>query len=301
MKGNIGDRIKINSYASLFGETDDAVIEVGLDELYNFPDHPFQVKDDADMDALEKSITESGILNPLIIRARDGGGYEIVSGHRRRHAAERCGLKKVPAILRKISDPEAVVLMVDSNLHRERILPSEKAFSYKMKYDALARTQGRPKKEGHDVPDFQGMKTSEIIAKDAGESYKQIERYIKLTDLVPGLLAMVDEERIPIMGGYAISYIDAEKQELLLELLRELGKKLTVSDAKKIRTLAESGGWSKKALKLILTGTEKEKFEKREIRLSEKDLIEYFPENVTEETIMATIKKLLGEWKRRTG
>lgn len=208
-----GGNISLTSYDDIF-ETDESRAESQLERVQNisisklvpFKDHPFKVVDDEAMLRTTESIAQYGVLTPLIARPLEDGGYEIISGHRRAHAAEMAGLAEVPVLVRDMDDDAATVLMVDSNLQRESILPSERAFAYKMKKDAMERTLGRPKKEGQVVSNFMGKKTSEVIAEGTGESYKQVERYIRLTNLIPELLDMVDQKQISFNPAVELSY-----------------------------------------------------------------------------------------------
>ena len=171
------------------------VQQIPIGELFPFKDHPFKVLDDESMQRTVESVEQYGVLSPLIARPRPEGGYEIISGHRRQHAAQLAGLDALPVIVRNMDDDAAVLLMVDSNLQRENILPSERAFAYKMKLEAIERTVGRPKNVGQVVPDYFGKRSTEIVAEGTGESYKQVQRFIRLTNLIPELLDMVDEKK----------------------------------------------------------------------------------------------------------
>ena len=174
------------------------VQQIPIGELFPFKNHPFKVLDDESMQRTVESVEQYGVLSPLIARPRPEGGYEIISGHRRQHAAQLAGLDTLPVIVRNMDDDAAVLLMVDSNLQRETILPSERAFAYKMKLEAIERTAGRPKNVGQVVPDYFGKRSTEVVAEGTGESYKQVQRFIRLTNLVPELLDMVDEKKIGI-------------------------------------------------------------------------------------------------------
>ena len=221
-----GGNISLTSYDDIF-ETDESradsqlerVQNISISELVPFKDHPFKVVDDEAMLRTTESIAQYGVLTPLIARPLEGGGYEIISGHRRAHAAELAGLTEVPVLVRQMDDDAATVLMVDSNLQRENILPSERAYAYKMKKDAMERTLGRPKKEGQVVSNYAGKKTSEVIAEGTGESYKQVERYIRLTNLIPELLEMVDQKQISFNPAVELSYLAPEEQEIFMQAM----------------------------------------------------------------------------------
>ena len=221
-----GGNISLTSYDDIF-ETDESRAEsqlervqnISISELVPFKDHPFKVVDDEAMLRTTESIAQYGVLTPLIARPLENGGYEIISGHRRAHAAEMAGLTEVPVLVRQMDDDAATVLMVDSNLQRENILPSERAYAYKMKKDAMERTLGRPKKEGQVVSNYAGKKTSEVIAEGTGESYKQVERYIRLTNLIPELLEMVDQKQISFNPAVELSYLAPEEQEIFMQAM----------------------------------------------------------------------------------
>ena len=190
------------------------VQQIPIGELFPFKNHPFKVLDDESMQRTVESVEQYGVLSPLIARPRPEGGYEIISGHRRQHAAQLAGLDALPVIVRQMDDDAAVLLMVDSNLQRENILPSERAFAYKMKLEAIERTVGRPKNVGQVVPDYFGKRSTEIVAEGTGESYKQVQRFIRLTNLIPELLDMVDEKKIAFNPAVELSYLDESQQPL---------------------------------------------------------------------------------------
>ena len=202
-------------------EQREQVQQIPIDALHPFTNHPFKVLDDEAMTRTVESIAQYGVLAPLIARPRpDGDGYEIISGHRRQYAAQLAGLETLPVIVRQMDDDAAVLLMVDSNLQRENILPSERAFAYKMKLEAIERTVGRPKNVGQVVPHFFGKRSTEVVAEGTGESYKQIQRFIRLTNLIPELLDMVDEKKIAFNPAVELSYLDESQQRDFLEAIR---------------------------------------------------------------------------------
>ncbi len=196
------------------------VQQIPIGELFPFKNHPFKVLDDESMQRTVESVEQYGVLSPLIARPRPEGGYEIISGHRRQHAAQLAGLDTLPVIVRQMDDDAAVLLMVDSNLQRENILPSERAFAYKMKLEAIERTVGRPKNVGQVVPDYFGKRSTEIVAEGTGESYKQVQRFIRLTNLIPELLDMVDEKKIAFNPAVELSYLDESQQRDFLEAMK---------------------------------------------------------------------------------
>ena len=206
------------------------VQQIPIGELFPFKNHPFKVLDDESMQRTVESVEQYGVLSPLIARPRPEGGYEIISGHRRQHAAQLAGLDTLPVIVRQMDDDAAVLLMVDSNLQRENILPSERAFAYKMKLEAIERTVGRPKNVGQVVPDYFGKRSTEIVAEGTGESYKQVQRFIRLTNLVPELLDMVDEKKIAFNPAVELSYLDTNQQRDFLEAMQDTQNELHINE-----------------------------------------------------------------------
>jgi len=241
-KKGLPERSKPKKLCNLFDIDEDAgqVVEVELSELHGFRNHPFKVLDDEKMEQMIESVRENGIIHPGLARPRDQGGYELISGHRRKHAAEAAGLETMPMVIRDLTDDEAIVVMVDANLQREEIQPSEKAFAYKMKLEAIDRKMGRPKK-GQVVPEFQGMKSTEIVAEGTGESYKQIQRYIRLTELIPDLLDMTDQKKLKLNPAVELSYITEDEQKALLEEIREGSPIPSLYQAKQIKRLQPQG------------------------------------------------------------
>ena len=220
-------------------DTGEKIVEIELERLRSFTNHPFKVQADSQMIELQDSIKKYGILNPLIVRPRPEGVYEIISGHRRKYAAERLGYRKVPVIIRAMKDDEAVVSMVDSNLQRERISPSEKAFAYKMKYDAIKRKTGR-RKCGQ-VDHHSGKKTLEVIGEEGGDSPKQVQRYIKITELIPELLEKVDDGSMGFTPAVQISYLKKKEQEEMLEAMDFAQCTPSLSQAIRIKKLSTEG------------------------------------------------------------
>ena len=220
------------------GKTDGKVVEIAIDQLHSFHSHPFRVLDDEKMQETVESVREHGIISPLLVRPGKESGYEIISGHRRKRACELLGLKTVPCFIRKMTDEEATVAMVDSNIQREELLYSEKAYAYKMKLDAIDRVKGRPKKEGQVVPDYLGKKSTEVAAEGSGESYKQVERYIRLTFLIKSLLDYVDEKHIAFGAGVELSYLEPEVQEVLYWTMQRLCVFPNLAQARKLKELS---------------------------------------------------------------
>ena len=300
-KRTLPDRVQLKGLDSLFGidqEQTGQVLDVPIGELFPFQNHPFKVLDDEKMAQTVESVRENGILVPIMVRNRPEGGYEVISGHRRRHAAEIVGLKTVPVIIRDLTDDEAVIAMVDANLQREEILPSEKAFAFKMKLQAVSRVKGRPKKEGQVVPNFQGMKSTEVVAEGTGESYKQIQRYIRLTELLPDLLDMVDNKKIKFNPAVELSYITPNEQFLLLEVIKEDGVVPSLSQAQQIKKLSQEKKCTKEALHALLAVAS---IKERNIVIKHEVIMQYFPADVSDAEVESLIVRLLSEYRKKHG
>ena len=299
-----GGNISLTSYDDIF-ETDESRAEsqlervqnISISELVPFKDHPFKVVDDEAMLRTTESIAQYGVLTPLIARPLEDGGYEIISGHRRAHAAEMAGLAEVPVLVRDMDDDAATVLMVDSNLQRESILPSERAFAYKMKKDAMERTLGRPKKEGQVVSNFMGKKTSEVIAEGTGESYKQVERYIRLTNLIPELLDMVDQKQISFNPAVELSYLAPEEQEIFMQAMDEVQAAPSLSQAQRLKKLAQEGVFTMDSAREIMNEVKKGDLER--VTFRNEQLRKYFPRSYTAQQMQDTIIKLLDQWQKK--
>ena len=299
-----GGNISLTSYDDIF-ETDESRAEsqlervqnISISELVPFKDHPFKVVDDEAMLRTMESIAQYGVLTPLIARPLEAGGYEIISGHRRAHAAELAGLTEVPVLVRQMDDDAATVLMVDSNLQRENILPSERAYAYKMKKDAMERTLGRPKKEGQVVSNYAGKKTSEVIAEGTGESYKQVERYIRLTNLIPELLEMVDQKQISFNPAVELSYLAPEEQEIFMQAMEEVQASPSLSQAQRLKKLAQEGDFTMDAAREIMNEVKKGDLER--VTFRNEQLRKYFPRSYTTQQMQDTIIKLLDQWQKK--
>ena len=279
-------------------EQREQVQQIPIDELHPFTNHPFKVLDDEAMTRTVESIAQYGVLAPLIARPRpDGDGYEIISGHRRQYAAKLAGLDTLPVIVRQMSDDAAVILMVDSNLQRENILPSERAFAYKMKLEAIERTVGRPKNVGQVVPDYFGKRSTEVVAEGTGESYKQIQRFIRLTNLVPELLDMVDEKKISFNPAVELSYLDTNQQRDFLEAMQDTQNAPSLSQAQRLKKLAQEGHFSYDVAFAVM-GEEK-KGELDKVVIKNDTLRKYFPRSYTPKQMEDTIIKLLEQWQRK--
>ena len=279
-------------------EQREQVQQIPIDALRPFTNHRFKVLDDEAMTRTVESIAQYGVLAPLIARPRpDGDGYEIISGHRRQYAAKLAGLDTLPVIVRQMSDDAAVILMVDSNLQRENILPSERAFAYKMKLEAIERTVGRPKNVGQVVPDYFGKRSTEVVAEGTGESYKQIQRFIRLTNLVPELLDMVDEKKISFNPAVELSYLDTNQQRDFLEAMQDTQNAPSLSQAQRLKKLAQEGHFSYDVAFAVM-GEEK-KGELDKVVIKNDTLRKYFPRSYTPKQMEDTIIKLLEQWQRK--
>jgi len=280
-------------------ESCEKVVRIPLAELHPFPNHPFHVRDDEAMQNTVDSIKEYGVLTPGIVRPREDGGYEIVAGHRRKHGSELAGLSDMPCIVREMDDDTATILMVDSNIQREDILPSERAQAYKMKAEALNRKLGRPAKEneGQVVPTFRGKKTSEIIGEQVGENYKQVERYMRLTELQPKLQQMVDDKKIAMTPAVELSYLKPEEQQMLLTAIDSEQATPSLSQAQRMKKLSQAGKLNDDTMLDIMM--EQKKPEKCELTFSGDVLRKYFPRSYTPQRMQETIIKLLEAWVKK--
>ena len=272
------------------------VQQIPIGELFSFKNHPFKVLDDESMQRTVESVEQYGVLSPLIARPRPEGGYEIISGHRRQHAAQLAGLDTLPVIVRQMSDDAAVILMVDSNLQREHILPSERALAYKMKLDAMRRTSGRPSKENVSQIGTQ-KRSDQIMAEELGESRNQIQRFIRLTNLVPELLDMVDEKKIAFNPAVELSYLDESQQRDFLEAMEDTQNAPSLSQAQQLKKMAQQGEFSyEKAFDVM--GQEK-KSEKDTVTIKNETLRKYFPRSYTPKQMEEKIIQLLDAWQRK--
>ena len=273
------------------------VQQIPIGELFPFKNHPFKVLDDESMQRTVESVEQYGVLSPLIARPRPEGGYEIISGHRRQHAAQLAGLDALPVIVRQMDDDAAVLLMVDSNLQRENILPSERAFAYKMKLEAIERTVGRPKNVGQVVPNFSGKRSTEIIAEKAGESYKQVQRFIRLTALIPDLLNLVDEKKVAFNPAVELSYLKTEEQVLLLDAMESEQTTPSLSQAQRLKKFSQEGKLSVDVMRAIMSEEKKPEMDK--VIFTNAKLRQYFPKSYTPQQMENTILRLLEQWQRK--
>ena len=278
-------------------EQREQVQQIPIDELHPFTNHPFKVLDDEAMTRTVESIAQYGVLAPLIARPRpDGNGYEIISGHRRQYAAKLAGLDTLPVIVRQMSDDAAVILMVDSNLQREHILPSERALAYKMKLDAMRRTSGRPSKENVSQIGTQ-KRSDQIMAEELGESRNQIQRFIRLTNLVPELLDMVDEKKISFNPAVELSYLDESQQRDFLEAMNDTQNAPSLSQAQRLKKLAQEGHFSYDVAFAVMGEEKKDELDK--VVIKNDTLRKYFPRSYTPKQMEDTIIKLLDQWQRK--
>ena len=277
-------------------EQREQVQQIPIDELHPFTNHPFKVLDDEAMTRTVESIAQYGVLAPLIARPRpDGNGYEIISGHRRQHAAQLAGLETLPVIVRNMDDDAAVLLMVDSNLQRESILPSERAFAYKMKLEALKNQGARSDLTSSQV----GMKLQalDIVGQEAGDSRNQVHRFIRLTSLIPELLDMVDEKKIAFNPAVELSYLDESQQRDFLEAMNDTQNAPSLSQAQRLKKLAQEGHFSYDVAFAVMGEEKKDELDK--VVIKNDTLRKYFPRSYTPKQMEDTIIKLLEQWQRK--
>ena len=300
-----GANMSLQSYDDIF-ETDESradaqlerVRKIPISELVPFKDHPFKVVDDEAMLRTTESIAQFGVLTPLIARPLEDGGYEIISGHRRAHAAEAAGLTEVPVIVRDMDDDAATVLMVDSNLQRENILPSERAKAYKMKMEAIGRQGERTDltcgQVGHKSP---GIKTRDILADQTGDSARNVQRFIRLTNLIPELLDMVDQKQISFNPAVELSYLTPEEQQHVIEAMDFTQAAPSLSQAQRLKKLSQEGGCSLEDMQDILGEIKKGDLER--VAFKSEQLRKYFPKSYTPKQMSDTIIKLLEQWQKK--
>ena len=283
----------------------EVIVQVPLSKLHDFPNHPFKVRDDEAMQETTESIRQYGVLVPAIVRPREGG-YEIIAGHRRRHGSELAGLSAMPCIVRQMDDDTATILMVDSNIQRENILPSERAQAYKMKLEAIRRKAGRPAKAeeidtsengGQNGHDLRGIKSRELLAENSDDSARTIQRYIRLTELSPELQQMVDEKKIGMTPAVEISYLKPEEQQMLLTAIDSEQATPSLSQAQRMKKLSRDGKLNDDTMLDIMM--EQKKPEGYNVVLSADKLRKYFPRSYTPQKMEETILKLLDAWLRK--
>ena len=274
------------------------VQQIPIGELFPFKNHPFKVLDDESMQRTVESVEQYGVLSPLIARPRPEGGYEIISGHRRQHAAQLAGLDALPVIVRNMDDDAAVLLMVDSNLQRENILPSERAFAYKMKLEALknqgARSDLTCGQFGHKL---NGAKARDIVADESGDNARNVQRFIRLTSLIPELLDMVDEKKIAFNPAVELSYLDESQQRDFLEAMNDTQNAPSLSQAQRLKKLAQEGHFSYDVAFAVMGEEKKDELDK--VVIKNDTLRKYFPRSYTPKQMEDTIIKLLEQWQRK--
>ena len=295
-----GANISLTSYDDIFtteeSRQSEQIQQIPIADLHPFKDHPFKVMDDEAMQRTVESVAQFGVLAPLVVRPREEGGYEIISGHRRQHAAELAGLKTLPVIVRNMDDDQAVIQMVDSNLQRESILPSERAFAYKMKLEAIKKQGARSDLTSGQI--VQKSKLSiEKVAEDAGEGYKTVQRFIRLTNLIPELLDLVDQKKISFNPAVELSYLTASEQRDFFEAMQDTQNVPSLSQAQRIKKLSQAGKCSYDAIYDIM-GEEK-KAEMDRVTIKNDVLRKYFPKSYTPRQMEETILKLLEQWQKK--
>lgn len=297
MASKMSERLNFKSVEELLGVVnEEAAMDIEIYKISGFKGHPFKVIDDEKMQELVESIKINGVLSPVLIRPTSMDTYEMISGHRRLHAAQLAGLTAIPSIIREMTDDEAVIAMVDANIQREELLPSEKAFAYKMKMDAMRRTAGRPAKENvrQNVGNYE---TADIIGKDNGESGRQVQRYIRLTELIPELLDYLDLKKIQFTAAVEISYLDKEIQRWLFEYIRDNGL-VKPKQIALLREACKTGIMTEGKLIAILNDSQPGRTPSTKNLISEKKLRKYFPSDYTEEDMRSVIVELLEQWSQ---
>lgn len=298
--------IKFSAPSNIFGDTGEEIQNLSLQDLEEFPQHPFQVLEDESMAELKESIRAHGVVNPILVRAKAQGKYEIIAGHRRSKASQLLGITEIPAIIREMDDEDAVFFMVDTNIQRESLLFSEKAFAYKMKLDALKKKSGRPSKNGVPVehhftshnpqdPIVEQLKTRDILAQSFGESSAQIQRYIRLTQLRPQLLTMVDKKKMPFQTGVELSYLKEEEQNFLLSYISENNQCPSLTQARKLKKTSQQEPLTPAIITGLLQDTEAKS---KKISLDGK-IKKYFPENTSPKEMETIIIDLLKQWQQQ--
>ncbi|MTQ80545.1 ParB/RepB/Spo0J family partition protein [Ruthenibacterium lactatiformans] len=299
----LADLFSTSEERALEAQTQERVMMLPVSELHDFPGHPFQVRDDEEMEKLAESITQHGVLMPGLVRPRAAGGYEIVAGHRRKFASMKAGIREMPVIVRDMDDDTAVILMVDSNVQRENVLPSEKARAYKMKLDAIKRKAGRPSKENSGQLDqnFCNPYSVEKIAQDAGESTKQVQRYIRLNELIPELLEMVDGNEIKFNPAYELAFLRTEEQAVLYDILQAEEVTPSLSQAQRLKRASQEGRLSEQDIAAIMREEKAQTRDTGKVTLPAKEIEQFFPKSYTPEQKKKVIVKLLASWARQRG
>ena len=296
----LADLFSTNEERALEAQTQERVMMLPVSELHDFPGHPFRVRDDEEMEKLAESITQHGILMPGLVRPRAAGGYEIVAGHRRKFASMKAGIREMPVIVRDMDDDTAVILMVDSNVQRENVLPSEKARAYKMKLDAIKRKAGRPSKE-NSAGIRQNLFSIQKIANDAGEGKTKIQQYIKINDLIPELLEMVDGNEIKFNPAYELAFLRPEEQAVLYDILQAEEVTPSLSQAQRLKRASQEGRLSEQDIAAIMREEKAQTRDTGKVTLPAKEIEQFFPKSYTPEQKKKVIVKLLASWARQRG
>ena len=295
MKNRSGEKVKLTSIDEMLGVlNEESAMEIEISRIHSFKDHPFKVLDDGKMQDLVDSVKENGVLTPVLIRPTANDQYEMISGHRRMHAAVIAGLTTIPAIIRELSDDEAVIAMVDANIQREELLPSEKAFAFKMKLNAMKRQAGRPTKNASQ--NGTNKRSDELLASEVGISRNQIQRYIRLTELIPELLELVDKKKLQFTVAVDISYLDREIQKWIYEYIRDNGF-IKPGQISALRKHLETETITQNFMISIFNNCIAPKTKNRKVTISEKKLTKYFPLEYSEEQMERIIVGLLEKWK----
>ena len=295
MKNRSGEKVKLTSIDEMLGVlNEESAMEIEISRIHSFKDHPFKVLDDGKMQDLVDSVKENGVLTPVLIRPTANDQYEMISGHRRMYAAAIAGLTTIPAIIRELSDDEAVIAMVDANIQREELLPSEKAFAFKMKLNAMKRQAGRPTKNVSQ--NGTNKRSDELLASEVGISRNQIQRYIRLTELIPELLELVDKKKLQFTVAVDISYLDREIQKWIYEYIRDNGF-IKPGQISALRKHLETETISQNFMISIFNNCIAPKTQNRKVTISEKKLTKYFPLEYSEEQMERIIVSLLEKWK----
>ena len=296
----LADLFSTSEERALEAQTQERVMMLPVSELHDFPGHPFQVRDDEEMEKLVESITQHGVLMPGLVRPHAAGGYEIVAGHRRKFASMKAGIREMPVIVRDMDDDTAVILMVDSNVQRENVLPSEKARAYKMKLDAIKRRAGRPSKENSRqlVGNFE---SAEIVGQSAGDSGRQVQRYIRLNELIPELLEMVDGNEIKFNPAYELAFLRPEEQAVLYDILQAEEVTPSLSQAQRLKRASQEGRLSEQDIAAIMREEKAQTRDTGKVTLPAKEIEQFFPKSYTPAQKKKVIVKLLASWARQRG
>ena len=295
----LADLFSTSDERALEAQTQERVMMLPVSELHDFPGHPFRVRDDEEMEKLAESITQHGILMPGLVRPRAAGGYEIVAGHRRKFASMKAGIREMPVIVRDMDDDTAVILMVDSNVQRENVLPSEKARAYKMKLDAMKRQGERTDLTSAGIR--QKLSSVQKIADDAGEGKTKIQQYIKINDLIPELLEMVDGNEIKFNPAYELAFLRPEEQAMLHDILQAEEVTPSLSQAQQLKRASQEGRLSEQDIAAIMREEKAQTRDTGKVTLPAKEIEQFFPKSYTPAQKKKVIVKLLASWARQRG